>query len=78
MKNLAKILVLAAAAGLVSSCASTADLDSVRALAEQAQADAAAAREAAAEANSKADEALRLSQATDERVNRMFRRSMMK
>lgn len=66
--------VLVAAGG----CATSSDLDSIRAMAEQAQADASAARQTAEEARATANQAMQMSQATDERLNRMFRRSMQK
>lgn len=69
---------LGVALALAGGCASTSDLAAIRAIAEQAQADASAALQAANEANARADEASRMSQDTDERVNRMFRRTLQK
>lgn len=63
---------------LLTGCASTSDLDAIRAMAEQAQQDASSAQQTATEARSIAEESMRMSQASDERLNRMFRRSMMK
>ena len=63
---------------LLAGCATNSDLMEVRQIAEQAQADASAARDTANEARSIAQQAMQMSQATDERVNRLVQRSMMK
>ncbi len=81
-------LMLAALAG-TTGCVSTADLDSLRsdmqadidqanANASQAAADAAAARADAAAARAAAEEARDTAQATNEKLDRMFKKSMYK
>ena len=66
------------AAVFAGGCASTSEIEAIRAIAEQAQADASAANQAAAEARALAEDAQRQSQDTDERLNRMFRRTLQK
>ncbi len=73
----------AAAVGLLGSlllaaCATNSDLLEVRQIAEQARSESSAAQATANEARNIAQQAMQMSQATDERVNRMFQRSMMK
>lgn len=89
--TLLKPLVLLAAGGLLFGCASTQEtelgqqLDEVRAIAEQAAADAAAARAAADTAQNRADEAAatansakQQSQDTEAKIDRMFKKAMYK
>ena len=64
-------LALLSVALLSIGCASNSDLDSIRTMAEKAQTDASEARRIA-------EESMRMSRATDERINRMFQRSMQK
>lgn len=78
MIRLARLSVLAIVLSLVGACASTSDLEAVRVLAQQAQDDAQMAKGTANEALATANEAMALSRATDERINRMFKRSMLK
>lgn len=73
------------AVGLLAGCVSNQDLMEVRQIAEQARADAAAAQQTASaaqqtanEARTTAEQAMQMSRDTDERVNRMFQRSMLK
>ena len=73
--NLSALVLVA---GLAAGCASNEEISAVRSLAEQAQADAAAAQATASEARAIAEQAMQMSQATDERINRMFQRSMLK
>jgi murein lipoprotein len=80
-----KLSAIALSAATVIGCVSTQDLDAVRSIAEQAQADASSAQATASnalataeEARAIANQALSASQATDERLNRMFKRSMLK
>lgn len=73
-----RLTFCALAGGLLVGCASNSDLMEVRQIAEQAQADATMAKDTANEAKSTAQQAMQMSQATDERINRMFRRSMQK
>lgn len=80
-----KFLVAALSTAVVMGCASTKDLEAVRAIAQQAQSDASAAQSTAntalataEDARAIANQALSASQATDERLNRMFKRSMLK
>lgn len=49
-----------------------------KALAEEAKSIAASAQSSAANAQSVADQAMNMSRSTDERINRMFKRSMLK
>lgn len=73
-----KLLGVAAAIALTTACVSTEEVAAVRAIAEQAQADATMAKSTAEEAKAIAEQAMQMSQATDERINRMFKRSMLK
>lgn len=78
-KSMIRTTVAALLGGfLLTGCVTGNDLMEVRQIAEQARADAAAAQATANEARSVAQQAMEMSQATDERVNRMFQRSMMK
>lgn len=84
MKTVAAVIALIAAAGL-TGCASTSDLQKVQDQAAQAQAtadaaakDAADAKAAAAAAQATADEAKAQANETDEKINRMFKKSMYK
>jgi murein lipoprotein len=86
-----KALVVLAASGLMFGCATTgqeemrSELDEVRALAEKAAADAAAAREATGAAQATASEALDTaasakaqSEQTEAKIDRMFKKAMYK
>ena len=64
MKSLTKIAALALIAGLTVGCASTSDLQKVQ--------------NDANEAKSMAGEAKSISMATEEKINRMFKKSMYK
>ena len=64
MKSLTKISALALIAGLTVGCASTSDLQKVQ--------------NDANEAKSMASEAKSISMATEEKINRMFKKSMYK
>ncbi|NVK43653.1 MAG: hypothetical protein HWE39_20605 [Oceanospirillaceae bacterium] len=83
IRDLMKIGVLGTAAALTFGCASnSADLAMLK---SQHEADMQQAMDMANDANAKADEALRVaneansrSMATEEKLNRMFQRSMMK
>ena len=77
-KRFLKISGVAAGIILATGCVSTDDLAAVRSIAEQAQADAQMAKGTADEAKSIAQQAMQMSQAIDERINRMFKRSMLK
>ena len=66
-----RVPILALLTALFAGCASTDEINAIRALAEQAQADAQMAKDTA-------NQAMSIAQATDERVNRMFKRSMLK
>ncbi len=81
-------LMLAALAG-ATGCASTSEIDTLRsdmqaeidkanATAQQAAADAAAARQDAAAARAAAEEARDIAQDTNEKLDRMFKKSMYK
>jgi len=64
MKSLIKVSALALIAGLTVGCASTSDLQKVQ--------------NDANEAKSMASEAKSISMATEEKINRMFKKSMYK
>ena len=80
MMNKSFLKISGAVAGIIlaTGCVSTEELAAVRSIAEQAQTDAQAAQNTANEAKSIAQQAMQMSQATDERINRMFQRSMLK
>ncbi|MCP5423940.1 MAG: hypothetical protein H6970_02560 [Gammaproteobacteria bacterium] len=84
-KPLMRLAVFVLVAGLGAGCATTSDLEEVRAEARQAQATANDAKSTAdsalataTEARSAANEAMSCCQANTERLNRVFRRSMYK
>lgn len=72
------IPVLAAMLAVGSGCATTKQLDEVRAMAEEAKAMAADAKAMAADASNSADEANRRSMETDQKVDEMFKKAMTK
>ncbi len=78
MKSLTKIAALALIAGLTVGCASTSDLQKVQNDANEAKAMARNAMDTANEAKSMAGEAKSISMATEEKINRMFKKSMYK
>lgn len=67
-------VMLAAGAG----CATTSDLDEVRAMAEDAQRSAEEAKAMAADASAGADEANQRTRETDQKIDEMFKKSMEK
>ena len=85
-------LTLAASVGLLGGCAATSEIDAVRALAEEAKTEAAQAQRAAESAQSTAEAAMREAesaqdqaakanaccQQTNEKIDRMFKKSMYK
>jgi methyl-accepting chemotaxis protein len=91
MKNTAKLLALLIVLGL-AGCATTKDLESVRTLAEQANATADMALKTANEANATAQEAKAIAQeanataqnanataaTTEDKIDRMFKKAMYK
>ena len=82
IKTMTKFSALALTAGLAFGCASNGDLEKVRqealAAASQANSTANQALSTANEAKAIAEDAKAMSVATDERINRMFQRSMVK
>ena len=78
MKTLTKISALALIAGLTVGCASTSDLAAVKKDADEAKAMASNALNTANDAKSIAMEAKSISMATEEKLNRMFKKSMYK
>ncbi|TGD75813.1 hypothetical protein E4634_02800 [Mangrovimicrobium sediminis] len=92
MKTLARITTstaLLAALAATTGCATSSDIDALRAemmaeinranaTADKAAADAASAKQDAASAKATADQALQSAQATDEKLDRMFKKSMYK
>lgn len=77
-KNAFRLAVCALAGSLLMGCASTKDLAQVRQMAQQAKSDAASATDTANEAKATAEQAMNMSKANEERLNRMYKRSMMK
>jgi len=78
LKALTKISTLALIAGLTVGCASTSDLQAVQKDADEAKSMARNAMDTANEAKSTAMDAKSMSMATEEKINRMFKRSMYK
>ncbi|MFO7641443.1 MAG: alanine-zipper protein [Candidatus Competibacteraceae bacterium] len=78
MKTLTKVAALAVIAGLTVGCASTSDLQKVQNDANEAKSMARNAMDTANEAKAIAGEARSMSMATEEKINRMFKRSMFK
>lgn len=78
MKTLTKISTLALIAGLTVGCASTSDLQKVQNDANEAKAMASNALNTANNAMATASEAKSMSMATEEKLNRMFKKSMYK
>lgn len=77
LKTTAAAFMLVALTGL-TGCATTRDLDTLKAMVEKAQATADAAAASAAAANSSSAEALACCKANTERMDRMFKDSMNK
>ncbi|HNW78124.1 MAG TPA: alanine-zipper protein [Candidatus Competibacteraceae bacterium] len=78
IKTLTKVSVLALVAGLTVGCASTSDLQKVQNDANEAKSMARNAMDTANEAKSIATDARSVSMATEEKINRMFKKSMFK
>ena len=78
MKSLIKVSALALIAGLTVGCASISDLQKVQNDANEAKSMARNAMDTANEAKSMAGEAKSISMATEEKINRMFKKSMYK
>ncbi|MDG4555642.1 MAG: Lpp/OprI family alanine-zipper lipoprotein [Candidatus Competibacter sp.] len=78
IKSLTKVSALALIAGLTVGCASTSDLQKVQNDANEAKSMARNAMDTANEAKSMAGEAKSISMATEEKINRMFKKSMYK
>lgn len=78
VKTLSKISMLALTAGLMMGCASTSDLKAVQQDANEAKSMARNAMDTANEAKSVAMDAKSVSMATEEKINRMFKKSMYK
>ena len=78
MKTLIKMSALAVIAGLSVGCASTSDLQKVQNDANEAKGMARNAMDTATEAKSIAMEARSVSMATEEKINKMFKKSMYK
>lgn len=78
MKTLIKLSVLTLIAGLSVGCASTSDLAAVQKDANEAKGMARNAMDTANEAKSIAQDAKSVSMATEEKINRMFKKSMYK
>lgn len=78
MKNLSKVFALALVAGLSVGCASTSDVQRAQNDANEAKSMARNAMDTANEAKSMASEARSISMANEEKLNRVFKRSMLK
>jgi len=78
MKTLIKMSALALIAGLSVGCASTSDLAAVQKDANEAKGMARNAMDTATEAKSIAMDAKSVSMATEEKINKMFKKSMYK
>lgn len=88
MKTILKLVAMLAIVGLMAGCATTQqqqEMAEIRAIAEQAAADAAAASRAAADAQSTADAALNAAESakaqsaeTEAKIDRMFKKAMYK
>ncbi len=83
--TLLRAAALVLTGGLAAGCASTGDLNSLRDDVQRALSQSGSAQNTANEAlttarraEATASEAKAMAQATDERINRMFKRSMMK
>ena len=77
-KTVTKFAMLALIAGLTAGCASTSDLAAVQKDATEAKSMARNAMDTASEAKTMAGEAKSMSMATEEKINRAFKRSMFK
>ena len=78
MKTLIKLSALTLIAGLSVGCASTSDLAAVQRDANEAKGMARNAMDTANETKSIAQDAKSVSMATEEKINRMFKKSMYK
>ncbi|MBK8537534.1 MAG: hypothetical protein IPL59_22005 [Candidatus Competibacteraceae bacterium] len=78
LKTVTKLSALALIAGLTVGCASTSDLAAVQKDANEAKGMARNAMDTANTALSMANEAKSVSMATEEKINRMFKKSMFK
>jgi murein lipoprotein len=85
MKKVIKLSMIALAVSLVAGCATNSDVEglqsqvnSLDASVKQASADAASAQTTAADATEKANRAAQLSQDANRKLDRKFKRSMMK
>ena len=85
MRNIYKTMTAGVKLAALAGCATTGDLDALRAevdkansTASQAAADASSAKSAAAAATATANEALDTANATNEKLDRMFKKSMQK
>lgn len=81
IRNVPKLLGIPALVAILAvgtGCATTSDLEEVRAMAEDAQQTANEAKAMAADASASADEANRRSMETDQKIDEMFRKTMEK
>jgi ABC-type molybdate transport system substrate-binding protein len=78
IKTVTRISALALVVGLSAGCASTSDLAAVQKDATEAKSMARNAMDTANEAKMIASEAKSMSMATEEKINRAFKRSMFK
>ena len=78
LRTMLKAGIVALSLGLVVGCASTKDMEALQAEVAGLKNDVAAAQAKADQAQLTADQALQQSQMTDDKVDRMFKASMMK
>jgi murein lipoprotein len=85
MNKLIKLSMIAMALSLVAACATTSDVESLQtqingldSSVKQASADAASAQATAAEATAEANQAAKLSQDANKKLDKKFKRSMLK
>ncbi len=85
MKKVIKLSMIAMALSLLAACATTSDIENLQSQVngldtsvKQASADAASAQATAAEATTAANQAAQLSKEANSKLDRKFKRSMMK
>ncbi len=76
--TISKVGIAALTLGFVVGCASTTDLEALQSEVAVLKNDVAAAQAKADQAQSTANQAMQQSQMTDDKVDRMFKASMMK
>jgi len=77
-KAIIRATLIASSLGLLSGCATTAQLEEVRGIANQALTEARGASQAAADAKAAADAAQACCNETQQKLDRMFERTQLK